>query len=117
MQTELDRVTDDLRAVVSQQQRNADPAHEDFYAWGWALSELTAGVQGAGGVLGRQVTAYGNRRVLRDDDGADPYGRLAEACGHLEAMGVALAEANAAARLFHSAIGHVAVAVDPEVQA
>lgn len=113
-ETQLDTVTDGLRAAVTRQQQDRDPAHEDFYTWGWALSELTAQTQNIGGVLARQVAGYGSRRVLRDDEGGDPSVRLAEARAHLDEMGAALSAANSAARLYHSSIGHIAVEVDPE---
>lgn len=114
--TALEQVTESLRAVVRQQAADLDPAHEDFYTWGWALSDLTAYTQDAGRVLMRQVAAYGDRRLLRDDDDADPNERLLEARRFLDQMAAALAEANVAARAFHSSIGHIAVAVDPEAQ-
>lgn len=110
----LDQLADTFKSAVLAQQRDGDPAHEGFYAWGWALSEATARVEDAGRVLRRQVSAYGDRRILRDDDGADPQERLREAAGHLDAMCSAAAAANEAARRYHSAIGHIAVEVDPE---
>lgn len=115
VETALDQVTDKLRAAVTRQQQDRDPAHEDFYTWGWALSDLTMRVQDAGRVLSRQVAQYGDNRVLRDDEDGDPYERLSEARGHLDTMAAALGQANQAARLYHSAIGHIAVEVDPEV--
>lgn len=115
VETTLEQVTDALRAVVSDQQQDSDPAHEDFYVWGWALSELTMRTQDAGRVLGRQVAGYGSRRILRDDeDGHDPAARLREAGEHLQEMVAALDRANRAARAYHSAIGHIGVQVDPE---
>jgi len=111
---EFDRITDLMRAVVSRQHEDRDPAHEDFYVWGWALSELTMRLQDGARVLGRQVAGYGDRRILRDDEGADPDARLVEAGEHLAALVSALDQANRAARLYHSAVGHIAVQVDPE---
>lgn len=112
---EFDRITDLMRAVVTRQHEDRDPAHEDFYVWGWALSELTMRLQDGARVLGRQVAGYGDRRILRDDEGADPAARLVEAGEHLAALVSALDQANRAARLYHSAVGHIAVEVDPEV--
>src|SRR5215212_8706100 len=114
---DLDQLTDELRAVVRRQQADRDPAHEDFYAWGWALSEVTATTNDVGRVLAGQVRQYGDRRVLRDDEGGDPDARLDEAAEYLDQMAAALWQANEAARLYHSAVGHIAVEVDPEVQA
>lgn len=113
---QLDTVTDGLRAVVRKQQQG-DPSHEGFYTWGWALSELTANLQDVARLLGRQVSAYGSTRVLRDDEGSDPYRRLTEARRHLDAVVAGLGAANDAARLYHSAVGHIAVEVDPEASA
>lgn len=116
MDTALGHVCDLLAGTVERQQQDGDPAHEDFYTWGWALSELTQRTQDAGRVLMRQVPRYGDRRVLRDDEGGDPAMRLQEARDHLDQMAAALAQANAAARAYHSAIGHIAVEVDPEAR-
>lgn len=110
--TQLDQLLDAFRAVLDRQRLDADPTHEDFYAWGWALGELTAHAEHASRVLGRQIATYGGRRLLRDDDGADPYERLREASSHLDEMTAALAAANTAARHYHSAVGHIAVEVD-----
>lgn len=118
VETALDQVTDTLKAVVRRQHYDQDPAHEDFYTWGWALSELTMRTQEAGQVLGRQVAGYGSQRILRDDeDGHDPATRLQEAGEHLREMVTALDRANQAARAYHSAIGHIGVQVDPEAEA
>lgn len=111
---EFDRITDLMRAVVTRQHEDRDPAHEDFYVWGWALSELTMRLQDGARVLGSQVAGYGDRRILRDDEGADPAARLVEAGEHLAALVSALDQANQAARLYHSSVGHIAVQVDPE---
>jgi hypothetical protein len=35
---QLDQADEALKAAVAAQVQDADPAHEDFYAWGWALS-------------------------------------------------------------------------------
>lgn len=105
-----DVVTD----AVRRQADDHDPAHEDFYAWGYVLSELTARVQDAARILARQVAAYGDRRILRDDDGADPADRLAEAARLLDHLHTTAGVANSAARLYHSSIGHIGVAVNPE---
>lgn len=87
--------------------------HEDFYAGGWGLGELTALTAHAAQVLGRQVEHYGDDRLIRDDEGADPYERLREARRHLVEMAAALDKANTAAQRYHSAIGHIGVQVDP----
>lgn len=114
VEDEFDRITDLMRAVVARQHEDRDPAHEDFYVWGWALSELTMRLQDGARVLGDQVAGYGDRRILRDDEDADPAARLVEAGEHLVALVIALGRANEAARLYHSTIGHIGVQVDPE---
>lgn len=111
---EFDRITDLMRAVVTRQHEDRDPAHEDFYVWGWALSELTMRLQDGARVLSRQVAGYADRRILRDDEGEDPAARLLEVREHLTELVSALGRANEAARLYHSTVGHIAVAVDPE---
>ncbi len=109
---QLDDATSRLRGVVERQREDGDPSHEDFYAWGWALTEVTAGLEHLCRVLAGQVGRYGDARVLRDDEGAEPVVRLAEARGHLAALESALRAANGAARAYHSAAGHIAVEVD-----
>lgn len=104
---------DVVTAAVRRQAADHDPAHEDFYAWGYVLSELTARVQDAARILGQQIAHYGDRRILRDDTDADPAARLTEAAQLLENVHAAAGVANQAARLYHSAIGHIGVEVDP----
>lgn len=111
VETALWQVTDGFRAVVTRQQQDRDPSHEDFYAWGWALSDLTVRLQDVGQLLSRQVASYGERRILRDDEGTDPHGRLLEACAHLDEMAAALGAAHNSAGLYFSAISHIGVEV------
>lgn len=110
----LDEVCDTLRAAEERQRTDHPPAHEDFYAWGSALDQLTYRLGGAVRTLHHQVQAYGDRRILRDDEGSDPAARLAEADEYLDALSVALEEASKWARSYHSSIGHIAVEVDPD---
>jgi hypothetical protein len=107
-----DRMSDTLAEAVRQQQDDDDPAHEDFYTWGWLLSDLTMRLDDAARVLARQVSAYGDRRILRDDEDGVPAERLAEARGHLDELRAVLGTANTAARAYHSSIGHIGVEVD-----
>ena len=117
VETLLDQATEALRDAAGKQAKDRDAAHEDFYRWGWALSELTGTVEEVARMLGRQVSAYGDRRVLRDDEGGDPYARLAAARAHLDEAGAALSAANMSVRAYHSAVGHIAVEVDPDAAA
>lgn len=113
-QARLDQLADDLRGAVARQRGDSAPAHEDFSTWGWALSELTALLDQAAGMLAQQVAGYGQRQLLRDDEHADPYDRLRTAADHLATFRTHVAAAGAAARNYHSAIGHIAVEVDPQ---
>src|SRR5919206_1181230 len=103
---------DPITEAVRRQAVNHDPSPEDLCAWGYVLSQLTALVQDVAGALRRQVVAYGDRRVLRDNEGADPAARLVNAARLLADVADAAGRANSAARLYHSAIGHIALDVD-----
>lgn len=110
----LESVTTRLAQVVADQQTDADPAHEDFYAWGAALTELIYRLGGLCRVLDGQIEHYGDRRILYDDEGADPAKRVAEMRFRLAGVGIHLENALMAAQLYHSEASHLAVAVDPE---
>lgn len=116
VESELGRVLALLGDAVAYQRQDLDPAHEDFGTWGWALAELTARAQDAGRVLGRQVAGYRSRRILRDDEGADPSLRLQDAGEHLQDMIDALDQANRAARGYHRAISHIGVQAGPRTR-
>lgn len=115
MDERLTALTDQLTSAVRDQHEDRDPAHEDFYAWGWALTEVLDRTDQALSVLERQVEHYGDRRILRDDEGADPAARLDEITSRLAATRSALAPARDRVREYHSAVSHIAVEVDPEV--
>lgn len=110
---QLDTLTDQVRAAVSSQREEADAAHEDFYAWGWALSDMLNQLDHLCRTLDHQIAHYGDARVLRDDEGADPYERLSEMRAKLSGVQRQLGGAEAAAREFHSAASHIAVEVSP----
>lgn len=110
----LDLMAGLLSEVVQAQERDTDPAHEDFYLWGWALSDLTMRLQTVVRVLSGQVAHYGDDRILRDDEGDDWAGRLVEVTRYLDLLARELDQAKKTARRYHSAIGHIAVEVDPE---
>lgn len=103
-----------LLAAVTAQQDTTDPTHEEFYAWGGALTDTLRRFEYLCTVLDRQVGNYGNRRVLRDDEGINPYGRLAEIRELLKQLSADLQTAGATANLYWSASSHIAVEVDPE---
>jgi hypothetical protein len=110
---ELYDLPDPITAAVRRQRDN--PSTDTLYAWGYVLSELTARVEDIARVLAKQVSTYGHRRILRDDEGGNPAARLQEAQASLANVATYAEIANEAARAYHSAIGHIAVEVDPEV--
>ncbi|MFR9807364.1 hypothetical protein ACL02T_34490 [Pseudonocardia sp. RS010] len=112
MDDRLTAVTDQLTAAVRRQADDRNPAHEDFYTWGWALSDIIRRLDDVAGVLGRQVGRYGDNKILRDDQDADPTERLTEAGAHLQALRSSLSSALRSASDYHSAVGHVAVEVE-----
>jgi hypothetical protein len=108
----LDDVTDAVRQAVASQ-RMTHPDHEQFYAWGYALSEITHQLKHVSRILATQVKHYGDERVLRDDAGADPKDRLHVMEAELRVLATTLAEAERIARRYHSEASHIAVAIDP----
>lgn len=112
----LTAICTDLEGVARHQATDRDPSHQDFYDWGWALTELLDRVDAVAEVLERQIPRYGDRRILRDDEGGDPAERLAEAVSRLAETRQALGPARARVREYHSAASHIAVAVDPDAE-
>lgn len=110
---QLDQAGEALKAVVAAQVQDADPAHEDFYAWGWALSGAMNQLSHACRTLQRQVTHYGDSRILRDDAGLDPAERLTRMGAELDTLTGLLDQAYAVADRYHQEASHLAVAVDP----
>jgi hypothetical protein len=113
-QATLDALTEQVRAAVTEQRQDGDPAHEDWYTWGWVLSDVTAQLEHLSRVLGEQVRRYGERRILRDDEGMDPTERAGRTDDTLRELARCLHEANLYARAFHSEASHIAVEVDPQ---
>ena len=101
-------------AAVTAQRDTPDPSHEEFYAWGGALTDTLRRFEYLCAVLDRQVGNYGNRRVLRDDDGINPYGRLAEMRELLKQLSADLRAAGATADRYWSASLHIVAEVDPQ---
>lgn len=83
--------------------------HGDMYALGGELSATLRAVEEAVRVLRNQVLSYGFGRRLRDDAGASPTDRLAEAAVALAVAGREIAEADRAVHRYQSAIGHIGV--------
>lgn len=113
----LDAICDQLKTAARQQADDHDPAHEDFYTWGWALTELLDRVDQVASVLEQQIPHYDDRRILRDDEGADPHQRLVEMASHLSEVRGPLSLARERIRVYHSAASHIGVAVDPDAEA
>lgn len=112
---ELDQADDALKTVAAAQATDADPTHEDFYAWGWALSGAMNHLSYACRTLERQIGHYGGKRILRDVEGMDPGERLTRMRGELNTLAGLLNQAYAVADRYHQEASHVAVAVDPDV--
>jgi len=109
----LDELTEMLRALATDQRMEADPAHEDFYAWGWVLGDLTYRLSEVCSTLAQQVERYGDRRILRDDQGGDPADRLVAMRELLSRLAGELRQAEATARAYHNEASHIGVEVDP----
>ena len=105
----LDQAYEAVRAAKLDQRHDRDPAHEDFYAYGYYLTVLSQVLAEFAEVLAWQVGAYPDRYVLRDDAGRDPRSRTTAAVGRLSDVAIALRRASRAGAEFHSAIGHIAV--------
>lgn len=117
LHTALTAICTDFEAVARHQATDRDPSHEDFYDWGWALTELLDRVDAVAEVLERQIPRYDDRRILRDDEGADPHQRLVEMASHLSEVRGPLSLARERIRVYHSAASHIGVAVDPDAEA
>lgn len=96
------------RAAVAVQ-RAAKPDHCQFYELAGELLATLRALESMCEVLGRQVAGYGLGRVLRDDAGAIPAVRLADAADELARTRELLATAERTANGFWSAIGHIGV--------
>jgi hypothetical protein len=90
-------------------QLSAAPDHSEFYAVTAEVVDTLRSISGMAGVLGRQVEGYGEGRELRDDAGADPAERLADASAELALARDAVDSAERAVNRFWSQIGHIAV--------
>lgn len=99
-----------VRALEEAQRLDADPAHEDWYAIGGALDQITHRLAGLAGEIARQVTEYDQRRTVRDDAGVDPAVRAGRAAEELLTLQRRLTEANRDARRAHTELSHIAVA-------
>jgi hypothetical protein len=87
----------------------AEPDHSEFYAVTAEVVDTLRSLSGMADVLGRQVAGYGEGRELRDDAGADPAERLADAGAELEMARQAVECAERAVNRFWSQIGHIGI--------
>lgn len=94
-------------------ERTADPDHGEWYSIGGELLGTLRAVEDMTRLLSQRITRYGDDRILRDDEGQDPEQRITEAVEELAALSGHLWAAGESANVFWSAIGHVAVEVQP----
>jgi hypothetical protein len=94
-------------------QLDAEPDHSEFYAVTAEVVDTLRSLSGMASVLGRQVAGYGQGRELRDDAGADPDDRLADAGAELAMARQAVDCAERAVNRFWSQIGHIGVDYRP----
>ena len=114
---QLDAAIRAVQTVAAAQLHDRRPAHEDFYAWGYALGELTYRLAGACRTLEQQQAVYGVRRILSDDEGGDPYQRLARMRRLLRELSDQLDSTSAIAQRYHAEAAHLGVEVDPDAPA
>jgi hypothetical protein len=114
---QLDAAIAAVHVAVLAQADDVHPVHEDFHAWGHALSELSYRLAGVCSTLEQQVASYGHRRLLGDDDGGDPYQRLADMRRLLADLSTRLNAAGVIAHQYHAEAGHLDVEVDPDAPA
>lgn len=105
----LERAYESVRAALLAQRADRDPAHEDFYSFGYALSVLPQVLSEFAAIVERQVRAYPTRYAVSDDQGRDPQARITEAARHLHVLTATLARAAHMGSEFHCSIGHIAV--------
>jgi hypothetical protein len=105
---------DALEAAVRTQRDEPDPTGEQFSAHAAALSSILARAGELARVLADQAERYGNERLLRADDAADPYYRLGEAALALATLRTQLDQTLPLVETYHAAINSVRIAVDPD---
>ncbi|MBG0819076.1 hypothetical protein [Planomonospora sp. ID82291] len=85
----------------------------ELYEAGWLLGEVAAYTAALARHLDAELADLPGRVILRDDTGGDPAARITEAREHLARYAELAAAAAEPASRYHSAAGHLAVAVDP----
>lgn len=104
----------DLATRTQRARRPGVLDHGEFYELAAELVATLRAVQDMAGALARQSAGYGEHRALRDDEGADPIQRLADATGHADDLHAALAAALRPAHAYWSEISHVGLAYPPD---
>lgn len=105
-----------VRSAVLGQLEDPDPHHLDLEAWGETLEAITGRLAELAKTMSVQVRLAGTRRLLRDDEGADPDARVAAAAAQLAEVHRGLAIAQEAARGYRAELAHVGVEVDPHAE-
>lgn len=102
-----------VRSAVLVQLEDADPHHLDVDAWGETLDAVLGRLAELAQAMSVQVRVSGTRRLLRDDEGADPDARLAAAAAQLAEVHRNLMGAREAALGLRGELAHLGVEVDP----
>lgn len=110
----LEAVAEELRTAAGDllwSRQNTAP--DELYRASGALVAMLGAITEISEHLSDAVAHLADDRVLRDDDGGDPAGRIAAARQHLTATATATRAATQAASDNHTTIGHLGVAPDP----
>ena len=102
-----------VRSAVLLQLEDPDPHHLDLAAWGETLDAITGRLAELAQAMSVQVRVAGTRRLLSDDEGADPDARVPAAAAQLAEVHRGLTIAREAALGFRAELAHVGVEVDP----
>ena len=102
-----------VRSAVVLQLEDPDPHHLDLAAWGETLDAIAGRLAELAQAMSVQVRVSGTRRLLTDDEGADPDARVAAAAAQLAEVHRGLTVAREAALGFRAELAHIGVEVDP----
>ena len=102
-----------VRSAVVLQLNDPDPHHLDLDAWGETLDAIIGRLAELAQAMSVQVRLAATRRLLSDDEGADPAARAAAAAAQLAEVHRGLRVAREAALDFRAELAHVGVEVDP----
>ena len=102
-----------VRSAVLLQLEDPDAHPLDLDAWGETLDAITRRLAELAQAMSVQVRLAGTRRLLSDDEGADPAARAVAAAAQLAEVHRGLTIAREAALGFRAELAHVGVEVDP----